>query len=1525
MTQASSAFMQPIPPVSPLQSTPISVPTAGSQQEALAQQAKVTGFKNSVTGLFDSKLWGAAYDNDVVAMAVRQVSRSGFDPQPGFSLTPSRLADLTQDIDPEFEAMFGESISDLHAEYIRSQALQLTESKRTLMQAGHPGIFASITAAIVNPANLASMGAGYAVGAVRGGVTATQATRASRVYQAVRAGSANASVSSIVNAYRASQDPNYRGVDAVIDTATDVAFGGVGPYIGESSAFARFAIGGSVAAGVPFLGYSLTPEQEMQESTAMLMLQFGIGGGLSAAFGRTRPTASQDPLSQSTRESIESALANGATVTVNGKTYRPGDTVDGSAVVGEVLDFEGAAYRTDRRTTAMAVDEAGGLSDAGKAQFADVFGPEHDDNLMASVARATGLEDSEADAIVAKIDTSYEERPVKPVAPVESVTAAATPAIEPEAPAYKFEYNTSPDSIRSRNFYHGTGTTSLTPDSIDPTITSHEGLYGPGFYLTDNPSIADGYAKARGKKTGQQQVYQANLDNANLLDLEQKTGRDVFDAAIQSFQSYADLRESFAGAVSNADEMTGAEVYRILRQEVAIHSRQSMIPTGEYVENFLTLSENLYSKGFDGFTHIGGKNTGKDPHQVVILFDPAHNLFDNPDNKPPLIRELKPTRQNTAVEKPRQVAMGAAGQYGIRLTSAAPAPAHNIVGGFDASSIDDRSAWGVLSKDLGGKVTVSPNRWTMFDLTSQTPVDEHRVLANGLMTHTLLRRGEMPGSKTMSHISGVEQVERAMRERWTPVQQDVRAEWAAFLADAKKNGQVNIGNRFINLRDANGNINLKTAMQTDPGTFSYTGFQQQVGREARRAIEGLPASNPFARRAADRYIAFAKEIGEFAKAHGVRGAETLDTTKMYMPRSWSRQALDNAATEHKQDVVVRTLADAIVPRLGNQMNAGVPLPPATMDELAVAMAKAIFNNAGTLKSPHGLIPLARTDFDRIVRGIVPNISDTELGTLRAQLTPPDDSDILSMLRSRVPLDELYVANTPNGKQIAIEDLLLNDAQSLYHGYARKMMGGAMIAELERVMRYKFDDDSIDLQTLSEFRAFTRKAAQREGIDNEGNLARLEAAYRSVSGLPMQDVDTAGKAIYHSAVRTIMSLNFMRSLSGLVSGIANVGDVVRAIASPETGLRATYKSFPALRDLVDATIKGEPPKGIIAAAYRAGLATGRVTGSSSLRDPNLGEVDGALQKVEFAARFGARAGAYTSLQQPVADMGDAILYASFVQKLHDDAPSLSENRILALGINSGEYTEIAAKIRQFGIKDPSGVVIDPNEGAWGDAALATKFRNASNRFVRRATNQGDSTMMTRFFGSTVEGKMLLQFRTYAFRGMETQLMFNLQMGDAAGYINFLTGSASATMMYVAGVWVNSVGRPDAEEYRRRMLSETSIAKAAVGRAAWAGLLPMFTDAAIALGDGSPVFAPQRISGLGTDNGVKGLLLGNPTFDWIDNALGAFSTVRAPLDPDYDFSQRNAKTLQNALWIPNAANLRNFINSALNDLPERSENE
>jgi hypothetical protein len=1263
MSQVANPFAAPIPPVSPLQSTPINVPTAGSQQEALAERAKVTGFKNSVTGLFDKELWGAAFDNDVVAMLVRQVSRSGFDPQPGYSITPARLQELSRDIDPEFHAMFGESVSDLNAQYIRSQALQLTESKRKLMQAGHSGTFASITAAIVNPANLASMGAGYAVGAVRGGVTATQATRASRVYEAARMGFANAAVSAPINAYRASQDPNYRGVDAVIDTATDVAFGGAGPYIGESSAFARFAIGGSVAAGVPFLGYSLTPEQEMQESTAMLMLQFGIGGGLSAAFGRTR-------------------LDDG---------------------------IESAAYKTDRRTTAMAVDEAGGLSDAGKAQYADVFGPEHDDNLMASVARATGLEDSEADAIIAKVDVSYPERPVR--------------------------------------------------------------------------ADADVFGRINDRLTPQ--------------------------------------------------------------------------------------------------SDTGGQG--------------------------------------------RTTAMGAAGQYGIRLTSAAPAPAHNIVGGFDASSIDDRSAWGVLSKDLGGKVTVSPNRWTMFDLTSQTPVDEHRVLANGLMTHTLLRRGEMPGSKTMSHISGVEQVERAMRERWTPVQQDVRAEWAAFLADAKKNGQVNIGNRFINLRDANGNINLKTAMQADPGTFSYTGFQQQVGREARRAIEGLPASNPFARRAAERYIAFAKEIGEFAKAHGVRGAETLDTTKMYMPRSWSRQALDNAATEHGQDVVVRTLADAILPRLGNQMNAGVPLPPATMDELAVAMAKAIFNNAGTLKSPHGLIPLARTDFDRIVRGIVPNISDTELGTLRAQLTPPDDSDVLSMLRSRVPLDELYVGPTPNGKQIAIEDLLLNDAQSLYHGYARKMMGGAMIAELERVMRYKFDDDSIDLQTLSEFRAFTRKAAQREGIDNEGNLARLEAAYRSVSGLPMQDVDTAGKAIYHSAVRTIMSLNFMRSLSGLVSGIANVGDVVRAIASPETGLRATYKSFPALRDLVDATIKGEPPKGIIAAAYRAGLATGRVTGSSSLRDPNLGEVDGALQKVEFAARFGARAGAYTSLQQPVADMGDAILYAGFVQKLHDNAPSLSENRILALGINSGEYTEIAAKIRQFAIKDPSGVIIDPNEGAWGDAALATKFRNASNRFVRRATNQGDSTMMTRFFGNTVEGKMLLQFRTYAFRGMETQMMFNLQMGDAAGYISFLTGSASATMMYVAGVWVNSVGRPDAEEYRRRMLSETSIAKAAVGRAAWAGLLPMFTDAAIALGDGSPVFAPQRISGLGTDNGVKGLLLGNPTFDWIDNALGAFSTVRAPLDPDYDFSQRNAKTLQNALWIPNAANLRNFINSALNDLPERSENE
>jgi len=1479
MSQATSPFAAPIQPVLPLQSTPVAVPTAGSQQEALAQQAKVTGFKNSVTGLFDSSLWAAAYDNDVVSYAVRQVARSGFDPQPGFSLTPGRLADLSKDIDPEYHAMFGEAVSDIHAQAIRNQGLQLTESKRKLMQAGHAGLFASITAAIVNPTNLASMGAGYVVGAARGGATATQATRASRIYEAARMGFANAAVSAPVNAYRASQDANYRGVDAAIDTATDVAFGAVGPYIGESSAFTRFAVGGSVAAGVPFVGYSLTPEQEMQESTAMLLLQFGIGGGLSAAFGRTR--------------------------------------VDDG--------YESAAGSVDRRTTAMAVDEAGGLSDAGKAHFADVFGPEHDDNLMASVARATGLDDDEANAVVAKIDTAYEERPVKTVSAVESASAAATPAIDPEVPTYRFDYNTSPDSIRSRNFYHGTGTVGLTPDTVDPTITSHEGLYGPGFYLTDNPSIADGYAKARGKNTGKQQVYEANIDNANLLDLESNTGKQVFDAAMQSFQPYQDLRDSFAKAASNAESLTGAEVYRILRQEVTSHSRQNEIPTSEYVEDFSLLNEYLYRQGFDGFTHVGGKNTGNDPHQVVILFDPARNLFDNPDNKPPILRALNPTRQQTEAQRPRQVAMGAAGQYGIRLTTPAPAPAHGILGGFDASSIDDRSAWGVLSKDLGGKVTVSPSRWTMFDLTSQTPVDEHRVLANGLMTHTLLRRGEIAGSKTMAHISGVEQVERAMRERWTPIQQDVRAAWAEFLTDAKKNGQVNVGSRFINLRDANGNISIKKAMDADPGTFSYTGFQQQVGREARRIIEGLPATNQYARKAAMRYIDFARDIGEFAKAHGVRGAENLDTTMPYMPRAWSREALDNAALEHGQDAVVRTLADAILPRLNNQASAGVPLPPATMDQLAMAMGKAVYNNAGTMRSPHGLIPLTRTDFDRIVRDIIPNISDTDLNTLRAQLTPPDDSDILSMLRSRIPMDELYVANMPNGKQLAIEDLLISDAQSLYHGYARKMMGGSMIAELERVMRHKFSDDAIDLQNLNEFRAFIRKAAEREGVENEGNLARLEAAYRAVSGLPMQDVDTAGKALYHSAARTIMSLNFMRSLSGLVSGIANIGDVVRAIATPEAGLRATFKAFPAMRDLVDATIKGEPPKGIIAAAYRAGLATGRVTGSSSLRDPNLGEMQGTLQKVEYAARFGARAGAYTSLQQPVTDMGDAILYAGFVQRLHDDAPSLSENRILALGIDPGEYTEIANKIRQHAIKDPSGVVIDPNEGNWGDPALATKFRNASNRFVRRATNQGDSTMMTRWLGNTIEGKILGQFRTYAFRGMETQLLFNLQMGDPAGYISFLTGSASATMMYVAGVWVNSLGRPDAEEYRARMLSDQSIAKAAVGRAAWAGLLPMFVDTAIALGDGTPVFAQQRISGLGTDNGIRGLWLGNPTFDWGDNVLGSFSILRAPFDPDYNFSQRNAKTLQNALWVPNAANFRNFLNAALSDLPERSENE
>lgn len=178
---------------------------------------------------------------------------------------------------------------------------------------------------------------------------------------------------------------------------------------------------------------------------------------------------------------------------------------------------------------------------------------------------------------------------------------------------------TNLERINAKTWYHGTGNSSLTAETLDPLFGNHQGLFGHGIYLTDSPDIANGYAKTRSKRTKTPTTYEVKVKVDKVLDLEQPITEDVANVLRDS------VYDDFKGIVDESAQKPGAtpeSVIQDLRKAVEEHSHETETSTNEYVEMFQDMVVNLKNAGYDALTHTGGLRTGKKPHQVLIMLDP---------------------------------------------------------------------------------------------------------------------------------------------------------------------------------------------------------------------------------------------------------------------------------------------------------------------------------------------------------------------------------------------------------------------------------------------------------------------------------------------------------------------------------------------------------------------------------------------------------------------------------------------------------------------------------------------------------------------------------------------------------------------------------------------------------------------------------------------------------------------------------------------------------------------------------------
>jgi hypothetical protein len=243
-----------------------------------------------------------------------------------------------------------------------------------------------------------------------------------------------------------------------------------------------------------------------------------------------------------------------------------------------------------------------------------------------------------------------------------ALAAAAPPVVVPPTPAAAFQLALDPTAINGKTFYHGTGTRNLTAEALDPVMTKAEGLFGQGVYLTDNADIARGYAKARGKRTGTPTVYEAGVNVNKVLNLEGAAPPEIGNIFRHQAEQLADTFGDDI-VVQNIDEVlknpnhTPEDVIRAFSEGVEDLSHAGEIPSGELQEYFTDIAARLKEAGYDALTHTGGKRTGKDPHQVLIMLDPNDTLGKT--GRVGQVKSLKALQEEASSVQPRTSPLGA--------------------------------------------------------------------------------------------------------------------------------------------------------------------------------------------------------------------------------------------------------------------------------------------------------------------------------------------------------------------------------------------------------------------------------------------------------------------------------------------------------------------------------------------------------------------------------------------------------------------------------------------------------------------------------------------------------------------------------------------------------------------------------------------------------------------------------------------------------------------------------------------------
>ena len=680
------------------------------------------------------------------------------------------------------------------------------------------------------------------------------------------------------------------------------------------------------------------------------------------------------------------------------------------------------------------------------------------------------------------------------------------------------------------------------------------------------------------------------------------------------------------------------------------------------------------------------------------------------------------------------------------------------------------------------------------------------------------------------------------------------------------------------------------------GTLSREAFDDAVGRAVVSNDQTLPKQ---IREAADTWRKTAAEMLELSQRHNVPQSRSVSKNPNYIPHRWLDDVILVMGRKYGEQKVLSLLAEAIQKHPDNFW----------MESSQIMMAaKAIYKNGGQPGRHSSTIGFLEGTKNEIVLDLmsagVPEADAVRfVDSMRFAYKTADANGTPLNFLHRIAIDENHSIPVGNGESLSVLDLLDTNISRIGKSYIRRTFGNSAAAEMYRVMS---PDPAKPFTSMEQIYNMVRQEAAERGIDRiktEKQIETMEVAYRNMVGLPISD--DIGNSRFWKAAAILRSGLSASMLGNWYAGLTNAIEPIAALARPD----AMARVFPVLPELWAMCKDGKPSNAFLRDFV---MLTGRGVewsqGGVPTRVPIAGsKLDIALAKGERMSQKARRATAALSLMAPANDAGYRTIGYNIMHQWAEWAQSgklppkavmkefgfANDEQLLRRVYDQINKHKIANKDNPANVK-----MWDLNLSRWDDMEAYTALRaavntEASTRFVNALPNQNMKWMSSEW------GKLFGQFKFFSSASYDQKLLQGIASGNPDHIRMFMVQAGFASALYAAKVYVDSLGRPDAQEYRDQMLAPDRIARVAFSRGSYATLMPAAIDAASTTFGGPAVFSFSRGSGI-----QGGGLMSVPVLDWASGAASTFgSVVRRPFDSEQQFSMKDLRNLRRSiLFLP-----------------------